>query len=111
MPYQTRYELVETIYKHAIASLVVAVAGREVPREPYSEPIKDAAANLVEAFKAGAVREYFDWRVDENADDAITALVEALVGENVARGPYSDDVYGAVEKFEYAYRAGQEMQN
>ena len=111
MPYQTRYELVETIYKHAIASLVVAVAGQKVPREPYSRPIKDAAENLVEAFKAGAVYEDFDWRVDKNADDAITALVEALVGENVARGPYSDDVYDAVAKFVYAYRAGQEMQN
>jgi hypothetical protein len=78
MPYQTRYELVETIYKHAIASLVVAVAGQKVPREPYSQPIKDAAENLVEAFKAGAIYEDFDWRVDKNADDAITALVEAL---------------------------------
>jgi hypothetical protein len=45
------------------------------------------------------------------SDDAITALVEALVGENVAGGPYSDDVYKAVAKFVYAYRAGQEMQN
>jgi hypothetical protein len=111
MPYKSRYELVETIYKHAVAALVVAVAGQKVPREPYSQPIKDAAWNLVKAFKAGAVYEDFDWLVDKNADDAITALVEALVGENVARGPYSDDVYWAVAKFVYAYRAGQEMAN
>ena len=55
MTYQTRYELVDTIYKHAIAALVAAVVGQKLSREPYSEPIKDAARNLVKAFKAGAV--------------------------------------------------------
>ena len=111
MSYQTRYELVETIYKHAIAVLVVAVAGEKLPCEPYSKPIKDAAGNLVEAFQAGAVYQDFHWLVDKNADDAITALVDALVGENVPRGPYNEDIYEAVAKFVYAYRAGQEMQN
>jgi hypothetical protein len=111
MSYQTRYELVETIYKHAIAAVVVAVAGQRVPREPYSRPIKDAAENLVEAFKAGQAVYNNQWLVDKNFDDGIAALVDALVGENGPRGPYSEDVYEAVAKFVYAYRAGQEMQN
>ena len=109
MSYKTRYELVDTIYEHATAALVGAVAGQKLSREPYSEPIKDAAWNLVNAFKAGAVfKDNYLWVVAKNADDAITALVEALVGKNVARGPYSDDIYWAVAKFVYAYRASQE---
>ena len=111
MHYKTRYELVDTVYKDAIVALVGAVAGQKLPREPYSETIKDAAWNLVEAFTAGAVFKTSNWIVDENADDAITALIDTLVGENVVRGPYSDDVYRAAEKFVHAYRAGQEMQN
>ena len=91
MTYQTRYELVDTIYKHAIAALVVAVAGQKLSRGPYSLPIKEAAWNLVKAFKAAeAVYKDCYWLVDKKADDAITALVEALVGQNVARGPYSE---------------------
>ena len=112
MSYKTRYELVDTIYEHAIAALVAAVVGQKLSREPYSEPIKEAAWNLVTAFKAGAVfKDNYLWLVDKKADDAITALVEALVGENVAPGPYSDDVYWAVAKFVYAYRASEEMGN
>jgi len=109
MSYKTRYELVDTIYRQAVAKLVVAVAGQKVPREPYSKPIKGAGLNLAKAFEAGAVYESPHWLVDKNADDAITALVDALVGENVARGPYSDDIYRAVAKFVYAYRASGAM--
>ena len=65
----------------------------------------------MEAFQAGAVYQDFHWLVDKNADDAITALVDALVGENVPRGPYNEDIYEAVAKFVYAYGASQEMQN
>ena len=111
MPYKTRYELVDTVYKDAIVALVGAVVGKKPYCEPYSETIKDAAWNLVEDFTARAVSKNSNWLVDEDADDAITALVDALVGENVAHGPYSDDVYRAVAKFVHAYRAGQEMQN
>ena len=111
MSYRTRYEVVDTIYRHAIARLVVAIAGQKVPREPYSRPINDAGYNLVKAFEAGAVYKPYQWLVDKKADDAITSLVEALIGENVAGGPYSDDVYWAAAKFVYAYRAKQEMQN
>ena len=109
---QTRHELVEKIYKHAIAAVVVAVVGRKQPREPYSETIKKAALNLVEAFQAGQMV-YNDnrWVVDKNFDDTITALVYALVGKNAPRGPYGQNVYKAVVKFVEAYRAGQEMQN
>jgi hypothetical protein len=59
MSYQTRYELIETIYKHAIASLVVAVAGRKVPREPYSRPIKGAA-------KANKIKRDLNERKEKN---------------------------------------------
>jgi hypothetical protein len=109
---QTRCELVEKIYKHAVAALVVAVAGQKLPREPYSEPIKEAAWNLVEAFQAGqAVYKDNHWLVDKNFDDTITALVYALAGQKVRRGPYTEHVYKAVVKFVEAYRAGQEMEN
>src|ERR1700726_1202771 len=97
MLHQTRHELVEKIYKHAIAAVVVAVAGRKQPREPYSDPIKEAAWNLLEAFQAGqAVYKDNHWVVDKNFDDTITALVYALVGKNVPPGPYGQNVYKAV---------------
>jgi hypothetical protein len=112
MSYKTRYELVDRIYEGATAALVAAVAKQKLFRGLYSEPIKEAAWNLAKAFKAGAVFEdNYLWVVDKKADDAITALVDALVGENAAVGPYSDDVYWAVAKFVYAYRASQEMEN
>jgi len=112
MRQQTRHELVEKIYKHAVAALVVAVGSEKLPGEPYSEPIKEAAWNLVKAFQAGqAVYKDNHWLVHKNVDDTIKALVYALVGRNVPRGPYSEHVYKAAAKFVHAYRAGQEMEN
>jgi hypothetical protein len=37
-------------------------------------------------------------------DDLITGLVVAVVGENVPREPYSDEVHEAVRKVAKAYR-------
>jgi hypothetical protein len=37
-------------------------------------------------------------------DDLITGLVVAVVGENVPREPYSDEVYEAARKVGKAYR-------
>jgi hypothetical protein len=112
MTYQTRYELVNTIYKDALQALVVAVTGQKLLCEPFSPPIKEAADNLVEAIKAAqAVHKDDGWLLDEKAGNAITALVDALVGHNVPRGPYSKHVYKTAMKVMYAYRAGQEVQN
>ena len=94
MVYQTRFELVDKIYRHAIAKLVAAVAGQKATREPYSEAIIDRGLNLVKAFKIEGRYDSPKWLIDEKADDAIAALVDALVGEEVARGPYDEDVYG-----------------
>jgi hypothetical protein len=96
MPRPTKRELVEKLYKNALTELVFAVVGQKLPREPYSEPIKDAAWNLVEAFQAGQAVHKDDYQfVDKNFDDAITALVDAAVGQNVPSGPYSEHVYDA----------------
>lgn len=53
MPRPTKIELVDEIYKNALAALVFAVAEQKMPREPYSGPIKDAAWNLVKAYQSG----------------------------------------------------------
>jgi len=37
-------------------------------------------------------------------DDAIAALVDAAASQNVSRGPYSDQVYGAARNVAKAYR-------
>ena len=52
MTYRTRYELVDKIYKDALGALVVAVTGQRLLCVPFSLPVKEAANNLVEAFKA-----------------------------------------------------------
>jgi hypothetical protein len=112
MPRPTKYELVDKIYKYAVAELVVAVVGRNVPRAPYSAPIKEAAWNLVEAFQAGqAVDKEDHWLVEKNLDDAITGLVGAIVSQDVPCGPYSGHVYEAARNLVEGYQAGQAVQN
>jgi hypothetical protein len=37
-------------------------------------------------------------------DDAIAALVDAATSQNVSRGPYSDEVYGAARDVAKRYR-------
>lgn len=75
----TRYELIDEIYRHAVAALVGAVCGQKLLCELYSEPIKDAAWNVVGAFEAGRlVYKNGRWRADKKIDDAITALVGAI---------------------------------
>jgi hypothetical protein len=43
-------------------------------------------------------------RIIKKFDDLITGLVVAVVGENVPRQPYSDEVYEAARKVGKAYR-------
>ena len=104
----TRYELTGKIYRHAVAALVAAVCGQKLLCEPYSEPIKDAAKDVVDAFEAGRLV-YKDgrWRVHKKFDDAIAALVGAVGCQKVPRGPYHEQVYRAAMKFVQAYKAGQ----
>jgi hypothetical protein len=91
MVFKTRYELADKLESHAVERLLVAVTGQKPSRGLYSEPIKKAAYDLEEGFTAGADYDQFDWIVDKRADDAIKTFVEALVGGDVADGPYSDD--------------------
>ena len=50
------YKLVGKSYDDAIEELVVAVAGQNVPRGPYSEPAYMAAHHVVEAYQMGYTR-------------------------------------------------------
>ena len=45
------------------------------------------------------------WLVDKEFEDAITALVDAVVGENTPRGPYSEPVFKAARDVAEAYLA------
>jgi hypothetical protein len=105
MPRPTKFELADKMYKNALTALGLAVVGQRMPREPYSKPIKDAAWNLVEAYRSGqAVYKHNQWLVDKNFDDAITALVDAAVDQNVPRGPYSEHVYDAARNVVESYK-------
>jgi hypothetical protein len=96
MPRPTKFELVDKIYRNALAALVFAVARQKVCHEPFSEHVKEAARNFMEAYESGqAVYKDNQWLVDRTFDEAITALVDAAVGQNVPSGPYSEHVYDA----------------
>ena len=43
-------------------------------------------------------------RVLKKFDDAIRSLVDAIAGQNVPGGPYSDEVYKAARNVAKAYR-------
>jgi hypothetical protein len=112
MPRPTKIELVDKMYRNALAALVFAVAEQKMPRERYSQPIKAAAWNLVKAYQSRqAVYKDNQWVVDNNFDDTITALVDAAVGQNVPRGPYSEHVYDAARNLVEGYQAGRAVQN
>src|SRR5262245_36184178 len=90
---------VEDEFKDVITAVVDAVAGESAPRRQFSDPVYEAAQNVAVAYRSGhAVYKDYSWCVDKNADEAITALVEAVV-DDAPRGPYGEAVYEAARKF------------
>jgi hypothetical protein len=105
MPRPTKFELVDKIYKNALTALVFAVSRQKVRREPFNDPVKEAAWNFMEAYQSGqAIYKDNQWLVDRNFDDAIAALVDAAVGQNVPRGPYSEHIYDAARIVAESYQ-------
>ena len=99
---------VDKEFDFAIEDLVNAAVGENMPRTWYSgnDRVCEAARNMAEAYQAGqAVYKDGHWLVDENFQEAITALVFA-VRENPPCGPYSDQVYEAARNVAEAYQAG-----
>ena len=102
----------------AITALVRTVVPHYVPFSEYvyhGEKVLATARNIAEAYKSGqAVYKDDCWLIDTNFDDAITALIDVVVGEKarhtrlagiehgaepsptaLPRGPYSEPVYEA----------------
>jgi hypothetical protein len=109
----TKYELVGKIYKYAVAELVVAVAGQKPPCGWHnSGPIIEAGRKLMEAYQAGQAVYKDDCAVvGKNYDDAIAALVGAIVGQDVPRGPYSEHVYEAARNVAESYEDAAAVYN
>ena len=104
---------VDKEFDFAIEDLVNAAVGDNMPRIRYSgnDRVCEAARNMAQAYQAGQVV-YKDghWLVDENFQEAITALVFA-VRENAPCGPYSDQVYEAAWKVAEACKALEAVYN
>jgi hypothetical protein len=99
---------VDKEFDFAITDLVNAAVGENMPRMRHSgnDRVYEAARNMAEAYQTGqAVYKDDHWLVDENFQEAITALVFA-VRENAPCGPYSDQVYEAARNVAEAYQAG-----
>ena len=93
----TKYELVDKVFKYAVAELVVAVTGQKpLCGWRHSGPVKEAGRKLMEAYQVRQAADEGDHEVvGKNYDDAIAALVVAVAGQNVPHEPYSDHVYEA----------------
>ena len=87
---------VEDEFKDVITAVVDAVAGESAPRRPFRDPVYKAAQSLAVAYRSGhAVHKGNYWCVDKHADEAITTLVETVVGGSAHGGLYREAVYEA----------------
>jgi hypothetical protein len=82
LPTQAEKDLLDKNYDDAIAALVDALVGQNVPRGSYCQSVYEAART-------------------------IAALVNAVVGENVARGPHGERVYEAARNVSECRRAAR----
>jgi hypothetical protein len=108
----TKHELVDKIYKYAVAELVVAVTGQEPPSGwHHSGSIKEAGRKLTEAHQARQAYKDDNNVVGQNYDNAIAELVVAVTGPNVPRGPYSEHVYEVARNVAESYEDAAAVYN
>ena len=87
----------EEEFEDAITALVDAAAGERVPRRPFNDLV-NGAQNVAVAYRAGhTVRKGNYWCVDKDADEAITALVETVIGDSAHGGLYGEAVDEAAQ--------------
>ena len=96
----------EEEFEDAITALVDAAAGERAPPRPFSDLANEAAQNVAVAYRAGhTVRKDNYWCVDKDADEAITALVETVVGDSAHGGLYGEAVDEAAQNLTKSLRA------
>jgi hypothetical protein len=95
VPTNDDVELVDKYIDDAIAELVDAVMGKEVPRGPYGKRICEAAWKVTYACKTLNAFDDYRQSVNKKTGDAISELVNAVMGEEVPRVPYGKLIYKA----------------
>ena len=67
-------------------------------RRPFSDLANEAAQNVAVAYRSGhTVHKDNYWCVDKDADEAITALVETVIGDSAHGGLYGEAVDEAAQ--------------